>query len=42
VFSSYLDLETAYGKGEVHPMDLKKACGESLAEILAPVRDYIK
>ncbi len=42
MFSSYTDLETAYGKSEVHPMDLKKACGESLAEILAPVRDYIK
>jgi tyrosyl-tRNA synthetase len=39
---SYPDLETAYGKGEVHPMDLKKACGESLIEILAPVRDYIR
>ncbi len=42
VFSSYIDLETAYGKSEVHPMDLKKSCGESLADILAPVRDYIK
>ena len=42
VFSSYIDLETAYGKSEVHPMDLKKSCGESLAEILSPVRDYIK
>ncbi len=41
-FSSYLDLENAYGKGEVHPMDLKKSCGDSLIEILAPVRDYIK
>jgi len=41
-FSSYMDLENAYGKGEVHPMDLKKTCGESLIEILAPVRDYIK
>ncbi|MDP3563804.1 MAG: tyrosine--tRNA ligase [Methanoregula sp.] len=42
MFSSYLDLETAYGNGEVHAMDLKKSCGESLAEILAPVRDYIQ
>ncbi|MDP2796465.1 MAG: tyrosine--tRNA ligase [Methanoregula sp.] len=41
-FSSYIDLETAYGKSEVHPMDLKKSCGESLIEILAPVRDYIQ
>ena len=41
-FSNYVDLETAYGKSEVHPMDLKKSCGESLIEILAPVRDYIQ
>jgi len=41
-FSSYIDLETAYGKGEVHPMDLKRSCGESLTEILAPVREYIQ
>ena len=42
IFSSYTDLETAYGKGEVHAMDLKKTCGESLIEILAPVREYIQ
>ena len=41
-FSSYTDLETAYGKGEVHAMDLKKSCGESLIEILSPVREYIQ
>jgi tyrosyl-tRNA synthetase len=41
-FLGYADLEAAYGKAEVHPMDLKKACGESLAEILAPVREYIR
>jgi tyrosyl-tRNA synthetase len=41
-FVSYPDLEAAYGKAEVHPMDLKKACGESLAETLAPVREYIR
>ena len=40
--SSYADLETAYGKGEVHAMDLKKSCGESLIEILSPVREYIQ
>ncbi|MCK7520905.1 MAG: hypothetical protein MZV64_26035 [Ignavibacteriales bacterium] len=26
----------------LHPLDLKKSCGESLVEILAPVRDYIR
>ena len=41
-FSTYGELEAAYGKAEVHPLDLKKACGESLAEILAPVREYIR
>jgi tyrosyl-tRNA synthetase len=41
-FTRYTDLETAYGKGEVHPMDLKRSCGESLTEILAPVREYIQ
>lgn len=42
IFASYQDLESAYGKGEVHPLDLKKACGEALVEVLAPVRDYIR
>jgi len=41
-FVSYADLEAAYGKGEVHPLDLKKACGEGLVEILLPVREYIR
>ena len=42
VFSSYAALETAYGKGEIHALDLKKTCGESLAGIFAPVREYIR
>ncbi len=42
IFISYGDLESSYGRGEVHPLDLKKSCGESLVEILAPVRDYIR
>jgi tyrosyl-tRNA synthetase len=42
MFGSYTELETAYGKGEVHAMDLKKACGDGLIEILAPVREYLK
>ncbi len=41
-FTSYAELETAYGKSEVHAMDLKKACGDGLVEILAPVREYLK
>ena len=41
-FASYADLETAYGRGEIHPLDLKKACGDGLVEFLAPVREYIR
>jgi tyrosyl-tRNA synthetase len=41
-FVSYTELEGAYGKGEIHPLDLKKSCSEGLAEILAPVREYIR
>jgi tyrosyl-tRNA synthetase len=41
-FTSYADLETSYGNGELHPLDLKKSCGESLVEILAPVREYLR
>ncbi len=41
-FTTYADLETAYGEGEVHPLDLKKACGDGLVEFLAPVREYIR
>jgi len=40
--AGYAELEAAYGKGEIHPLDLKKACGAGLVEILAPVRDYIR
>ena len=41
-FTTYQDLEASYGRGEVHPLDLKKSCGECLVEIFEPVRDYIK
>ena len=41
-FTSYVDLEIAYGNSEVHAMDLKKACADGLVEILAPVREYLK
>ena len=42
VFSSYPDLEEAYRGKAIHPADLKKACGECLITVLAPVRDYIR
>jgi tyrosyl-tRNA synthetase len=41
-FASYPDIEQAYRNGEVHPLDLKKACGDCLIEILSPVREYIR
>jgi tyrosyl-tRNA synthetase len=41
-FTTYQDLEASYGRGEVHPLDLKKSCGECLVEIFEPVREYIK
>jgi len=41
-FTTYQDLEISFGKGEVHPLDLKKSCGECLVEIFEPVREYIK
>jgi tyrosyl-tRNA synthetase len=40
-FNSYGELETAFGKGEVHPMDLKASVAKHISEILAPVRDYL-
>ncbi len=40
-FLDYKELESSYGRGEVHPLDLKKSCGVSLVEILEPVREYI-
>jgi tyrosyl-tRNA synthetase len=41
-FSSYAEIELAYQKGEVHPLDLKKTCGDCLIGVLSPVRDYIR
>ena len=40
-FTTYGELEEAYRKGEIHPLDLKKTLGCYLAEILAPVRDHV-
>lgn len=40
-FSVYHELEEAYRKGEIHPLDLKKTTAAYLADILAEVRDHI-
>jgi tyrosyl-tRNA synthetase len=41
-FAGYPEIEQAYQEGEIHPLDLKKACGECLIEVLRPVREYIQ
>lgn len=39
-FTSYEELEHAYVKKELHPLDLKDAVADYLERILAPVRTY--
>jgi tyrosyl-tRNA synthetase len=41
-FLRFEEIEAAYRKGEIHPLDLKKTAGMYLAEILSCVRDYVK
>jgi tyrosyl-tRNA synthetase len=40
-FGSYSEIEEAYRKGEIHPLDLKKAVATSMSGILSCVRDYM-
>jgi tyrosyl-tRNA synthetase len=40
-FANYLEIETAYRNGEIHPLDLKKTVGNAMTEILSCVRDYV-
>jgi tyrosyl-tRNA synthetase len=39
-FYSSDELEQAYVAGRLHPADLKKAIGDSLNDIIAPIRDH--
>jgi tyrosyl-tRNA synthetase len=39
-FNSYTELEKAYVKGKLHPLDLKEGVAQALTEILSPVREY--
>ena len=39
-FGSYSDMEESYLSGKLHAMDLKNAVAESLADVLAPTREY--
>jgi tyrosyl-tRNA synthetase len=40
-FGTYEEMAAAYGKGEVHPMDLKATAAEYLVEVLRPVRERL-
>lgn len=40
IFNSYSDLEDAYSKGLLHPLDLKNGVAEAVIHILEPVRKY--
>jgi tyrosyl-tRNA synthetase len=40
-FLRFEDLEEAYRKGEIHPLDLKKTAGIYLADVLSCVREYV-
>ncbi len=41
-FASYAELETAFIKGKLHPMDLKNAVSEKINEVIAPVRNHFE
>ena len=40
-FDTYKELEDAYLSDDIHPLDLKKAAGTYLVDILQPVRDGV-
>jgi tyrosyl-tRNA synthetase len=42
IFTRYAEMEEAYRKGEIHPLDLKKTVARYLSDVLACVRDYIE
>jgi tyrosyl-tRNA synthetase len=41
-FTRYAEMEEAYRKGEIHPLDLKKTVARYLSDVLACVREYIE
>lgn len=41
-YQSYEELEVAYRRGELHPMDLKSAVVEKLNDIISPVREHFE
>jgi len=42
LFENYKELEKAYVKGKLHPLDLKNGVAEALVEILNPVREHFR
>ena len=41
-YDSYMELARDFASGELHPLDLKNALAEALAEILRPVREHFE
>jgi len=41
-FGTYAELEKAYAKGEIHPLDLKNAVSSYINQLLDPVREHFK
>lgn len=41
-FNSYEELENAYRKGELHPLDLKNSVIEYLDELIRPIREHFE
>lgn len=41
-FTSYLEMESAYTKGKLHPMDLKNAISSYVDQLVAPVREHFE
>jgi tyrosyl-tRNA synthetase len=42
IFENYAELERAYLKGKLHPLDLKNGVIETLNDILEPVREHFR
>ncbi len=40
-YTSFLDLERDFANRDLHPSDLKRAIGDSLVEIVSPIRDSL-
>lgn len=41
-YSSFSQLESDFGAGKLHPMDLKNVVAENLVKIIAPIRDKLQ